>query len=43
MSLILINCVYLQNNDFNPKVLVEQLRNDPMDILKNNSEDVYNL
>ena len=43
MPLILINCMYLPKNDFNPKVLVEQLRNDPIDILKNNSEDVYNL
>ena len=43
MPLILINCMYLLKNDFNPKVLVEQLRNDPIDILKNNSEDVYNL
>ena len=43
MPLILIHCMYLLKNDFNPKVLVEQLRHDPIDILKNNSEDVYNL
>jgi len=43
MPLILINNMYLLKNDFNLKVLVEQLRNNPIDILKNNSEDVYNL
>ena len=43
MPLILINCMYLLNNQFNPKVLVAQLRNDPIDIFKNNSEDVYHL
>ena len=43
MPLILIKCMYLLKNHFDPKVLVEQLTNDPIDILKNNSEDVYNL
>lgn len=41
MPLILINCMFLLKNDFNPVVLVEQLRNDPIETLKNNS-DVYN-
>lgn len=40
MPLILINFMYLLKNDFDPKVLVQELRNDPIGILKNNS-DVY--
>jgi len=32
----------LRNMGFNPRVLVEELSSDPIDIIKGNSEDVYN-
>jgi len=42
MPLILIHCIYLLNNQFDPKVLVSQLRDDPIDAIRDHLEDVYN-
>lgn len=44
MPLFLIHCLHLlEYYNFNPTVLVDQLRNDPVHIIRNNVEDVYNL
>ena len=43
LPLILIHIGNLLKNHFDPKTLVTELRNNPVDVLKNNSEEVYDL
>ncbi|KAL9986672.1 hypothetical protein ACROYT_G000846 [Oculina patagonica] len=42
IPLLLINCACLINNYFNPEVLIQELRENPIRLLKSNATEVYN-
>ena len=42
IPLLLINCACLLNNDFNPEVLIQELKENPIRLLKSNATEVYN-
>jgi len=42
IPLLLVNCVCLLQNSYNPAVLIEGLRDNPIRLLKKNAKDVYN-
>ena len=42
IPLLLINCVCLLKDGFNPEVLIQELNNNPIGLLKSNAEEIYN-
>ena len=41
IPLLLINCAALLNNGFNPEVLIQELRDNPIRLLKSSAKEIY--